>query len=112
MKTDRINSAEEARQWGIDFHSEALRILPPQIRHNIDWDLVAADLKSESPADEGLSEVILDSLRRVLEYIGENERNDFESSPDVEREQHIYRDVHTIKTWFEGVIKNREADEG
>jgi hypothetical protein len=56
--------ADEARQWAKDFHAEVVNALPPQIRHNIDWDLVAADLLAEWGRDSSTTDTCQTNAER------------------------------------------------
>ena len=56
-----------AKRWAYEFHGEAISVLPPQIRHNIDWDLVASDLQADSPDSIPLD--VLQGICRIVDFL-------------------------------------------
>lgn len=42
------------------------------------------------------------ALRKVIDYVYDNERNDYASRPAVEREEHIFRYVHKLNVALGG----------
>lgn len=56
-----------AERWAYEFHGQAMAELPPQIRHNIDWDLVASDLQGESP--DAIPADVLLAIFRIVDFL-------------------------------------------
>lgn len=93
------NPAHEAQEWAYDFHSKVLRDLPPQIRNNIDWDMVAEDLRAESPSE--VPPTVTDAIRRIVDYLYEEEAADYQTMERHLQREHIFESVLMVEGWLE-----------
>jgi hypothetical protein len=41
-----------------------------------------------------------EAIERIINYLEEPERRDYEEATEQERANHIYRDVETVKEWL------------
>jgi len=95
-------NARTAERWAYEFHAKVMGELPPQIRQNIDWDLVAADLESESPATVPMN--VLHGIVLLTNYLFTGSV----ASHDVV-EGKLLDAVTDIREWLSGMIENHEV---
>jgi hypothetical protein len=50
---------------------------------------------------------IVESVRRIVEYMHDDEERHFDESEGDDRKRHIFRDVQALKTWLENRQVNR-----
>ena len=93
------NTAHEAQQWAYDFYATAISNLPPQVRNNIDWDMVAEDLKTEGLMD--VPPTVEGAIERIIEYLYEAEESDYETVELQLKGEHIFESVLTVQRWLD-----------